>query len=110
MDRRCEICSWQPPNVLHLKLQSAHKPVSSELLMTSRALYLHELESRLAPAIASWDGGGANNLWSTPQNWVGDVAPMLDDELVFPTGAAQLANVNDFAARAGFASINISGE
>src|SRR6185369_1287294 len=52
----------------------------------------------------------ANNLWSTPQNWVGDVAPHAGDDLVFGS-AAQKTNVNDFAAGTAFRSsaLNDSG-
>jgi autotransporter-associated beta strand protein len=66
-----------------------------------------QLESRLAPAIATWDGGGADNHWSTPANWVGDVAPAPGDDLVFPAGAAQLQNVNDTVGA--FASLSTTG-
>jgi autotransporter-associated beta strand protein len=57
----------------------------------------------------TWDGGGANNLWTTPANWVGDVAPNPGDELVFPAGAAQLSNVNDYPNGAAFDAIEITG-
>jgi hypothetical protein len=67
------------------------------------------LEDRLAPAIATWDGGGANNNWTTAANWVGDIAPQPGDDLVFPLGAAQTSNVNDFAAGTAFHSIGIRG-
>lgn len=45
-----------------------------------------------------WDGGGANDLWSTAANWVGDVAPGGGDALLFPAGAARPVSVNDFPA------------
>ena len=38
-------------------------------------LNLARLEDRLTPAIATWDGGGADNNWTTAVNWVGDVGP-----------------------------------
>jgi autotransporter-associated beta strand protein len=56
-----------------------------------------------------WDGGGADNLWSTPENWTGDMAPIAGDSLVFPTGAAQLENVNDFDPGTVFVSIAFEG-
>src|SRR6476659_1615277 len=76
--------------------------------MTRRIPRLLALEDRLAPAIATWDGGGANNFWSTAANWVGDVAPNPGDDLVFPTGAAQLTNFNDFAVGTSFQSISVT--
>jgi hypothetical protein len=57
-----------------------------------------------------WDGGGANNLWSIPENWVGDVAPTEGDDLEFPAGAAQLANVNDFSDGTTINSLRLSGD
>src|SRR5437879_11359759 len=63
-----------------------------------RSFRLVRLEDRLAPAVATWDGGGADNHWTTAANWAGDVAPQPGDDLAFPEGAAQLANVNDFPA------------
>src|SRR5262249_24637762 len=38
------------------------------------------------PGLSTWDGGGADNNWSTAANWVGDVAPHAGDDLVFPSG------------------------
>ncbi len=58
---------------------------------------------------ASWDGGGGDNKWSTAANWAGDMAPAAGDHLVFPAGAAQLENSNDFPADIRFGSIIVSG-
>lgn len=55
----------------------------------------------------TWDGGGGNDKWSTAANWVGDVVPAVGDDLVFPLGAAQLANTNDLPAGTVFNSITI---
>jgi autotransporter-associated beta strand protein len=73
---------------------------------TPKLMYL---ESRLAPALATWDGGGADNHWSTAANWVGDVAPNPGDDLILPTGAGQLTNVNDFAAGTAFNTLAVTG-
>jgi len=51
----------------------------------------------------------ADSKWSTKENWVGDVAPQLGDDLVFPAGAARPANNNDFADGTPFSSITMSG-
>ena len=67
------------------------------------------LEDRLTPAIATWDGGGANNNWTTAANWVGDVAPNAGDDLVFPDGIAQHVTVNDFAAGTQFGRLTVNG-
>lgn len=61
-----------------------------------RRLCLTRLEDRVAPAVATWDGGGTTDGWSDPQNWVGDVTPQSGDDLAFPAGAARLNAVNDF--------------
>ncbi|MBL7901725.1 MAG: hypothetical protein JNK73_07000 [Bacteroidia bacterium] len=37
----------------------------------------------LANAQKVWDGGGANNLFSNGLNWVGDVAPVSGEDVVF---------------------------
>ena len=72
--------------------------------MIRHRLKIDRLEDRLAPAIATWDGGGANNNWTTAANWVGDVAPQPGDDLVFGSGS-QMVNVNDFPVGTSFHSI-----
>ena len=42
-------------------------------------------------------------------NWVGDMAPLPGDNLVFPAGAARLENINDYPAGTTFGSIVVSG-
>src|SRR5947207_7850373 len=66
----------------------------------------------IAPAargatMRTWDGGGANNLWMNATNWVGDVAPVAGDDLVFPAGAAQFTCNDNFPAVTTFNSIII---
>src|SRR5262245_40472930 len=99
---------------------SANRPTSrlrgsDRVLLTNRSstmkpttLRLIRLETRLAPAVATWDGGGADNHWTTAANWVGDVAPHAGDDLVFPAGAAQLATVNDFPDGTAFHSLMVN--
>ncbi|MDQ6794079.1 MAG: S8 family serine peptidase, partial [Chloroflexota bacterium] len=62
----------------------------------------------VAAATRTWTGGGADNNWTTLANW-GGVLPVAGDDLVFPGGAARLANTNNFVAGTGFNSITISG-
>ena len=63
----------------------------------------------LAPAATkTWDGS-ASGLWASGANWVGGVAPVAGDDLVFPSGALRLANTNNFAAGTSFRTITISG-
>ena len=77
-------------------------------LLDIRQLRVEPLECRALLSIRTWDGGGADALWSTPQNWVGDVAPQQDDSLVFPAGVAQKTAINDYANGARFRSLTIS--
>ncbi len=60
-----------------------------------------------ASTTVTWDGGGANDLWSTAENWVGDVAPVAGDRLVF-AGTTRLTPTNDFTAGTNFASITFN--
>lgn len=58
-------------------------------------------------ATRTWTGA-ASNLWSNAANW-GGTAPVAGDDLVFPAGAAHLANSNDLGAGFAVHSITISG-
>ncbi len=65
-----------------------------------------------SPAFAAprtWTGAGPNNLWSTPQNWQGNVAPVAGDGVTFPSVALQTTNVNDLPAGTLFAAIQFLG-
>lgn len=66
--------------------------------------------SEVAPSgvTRSWDGGGSNDLWTTAQNWNGDVAPESGDSISFPTGAARLFPINDFTADFPLADVTIA--
>ncbi len=59
--------------------------------------------------VKTWDGGGADNKWTTAANWIDDTAPGQGDTLEFPDGAPQLTAVNDFAAGTNFERVFISG-
>jgi len=56
-----------------------------------------------------WDGGGANDLWSTPANWDGDLtAPVANDTLTFD-GQARLTPNNNLAADTLFTGFTFAG-
>jgi fibronectin-binding autotransporter adhesin len=59
------------------------------------------------PQTRTWDGGGGNDLWSTAANWSGDVAPLVDDYLVF-AGTTRLTPSNDYTADTRFGSITFN--
>ena len=54
-----------------------------------------------AAATRTWGGSSGN--WSNPANWVGGVAPVAGDDLVFPVGPYTMTN--DFAAGTPFESL-----
>ena len=59
------------------------------------------LETRIALAVHTWTGAGADNFWSNGANWTGgspDTDASGDVDLVFPTGAEQLEMENDILA------------
>jgi hypothetical protein len=63
-----------------------------------------------SPESFIWDGGSTvNNKWSTSANWSGDAAPLSGDSLVFPAGAEQMDNANDYPSSTLFGSITVSG-
>ncbi|MCO6044130.1 hypothetical protein NG895_09440, partial [Aeoliella sp. ICT_H6.2] len=75
----------------------------------NRRLNVEGLEDRRVLATFVWDGGGLDSNWTTADNWGSNVAPSVNDDLIFPAGAAQSTNVNDFAAGTQFGSILIDG-
>jgi hypothetical protein len=61
-------------------------------------------------AVRIWDGGGADTNFATPANWVGDVAPAVGDDLVFPANAARFSATNNIGVLiTTFRSITIEG-
>src|SRR5262249_38632387 len=59
------------------------------------------LEDRTAPATVTWSGLGPTPNWSEASNWVGSVAPVGGDDLVFPAVALQKTNFNNLAGPGG---------
>ncbi len=83
-------------------------------MQTRTALSLATICCLLIPsahaATRTWDGGGADNFWTSATNWVGDVAPVAGDDLIFPGGAvARLSNSNNFPANTAFNGITLAG-
>ncbi|MGJ8652524.1 MAG: autotransporter-associated beta strand repeat-containing protein [Opitutaceae bacterium] len=74
------------------------------------------LVTPLGAASFTWDGGGANDNFSTPENWVGDIAPSTSgDDLVF-TGNTRLTpsaeqpySVNSISFSNGAGSFSLGG-
>lgn len=60
-------------------------------------------------ATRTWDGGGADANWNTPANWVGDIAPVANDDLIFPATSAQFSTNNNFSGFTTFNSLTIEG-
>ena len=59
-------------------------------------------------AVRTWDGGGADANWGTAANWVGDVAPVAGDSLVFPAAAARFTANNNLSTFT-FSSVTFEG-
>jgi trimeric autotransporter adhesin len=74
-----------------------------------RLIELERLEIRLVLSIDTWTGMGADANWSTGENWMAGTQPVAGDSLVFPDGAAQLANTDDLGAAIAFGSLTLSG-
>src|SRR5437016_5112378 len=74
--------------------------------MAMAAAALAGLVLPLRAATVTWNGGAADDNWSTGANW-GGVAPLPDDALVF-AGLTRLTPFNDFAAGSNFSGITFS--
>jgi hypothetical protein len=57
----------------------------------------------------TWDGGGANALWSNATNWEAHVAPSVSNNVVFPRTALNAVCTNDFPADTVFNSLRFTG-
>jgi fibronectin-binding autotransporter adhesin len=62
--------------------------------------------AELIAATKTWDGSSSGN-WATGANWSGGTAPNSGDDLVFPTGVAQLLTTNNFSPNRAFQSITM---
>ena len=60
-------------------------------------------------ATKTWTGNGADNNWQTAANWAGGVAPVANDDLVFPAAAAQFMVNNNLTFLTNFNSITFEG-
>ena len=58
-------------------------------------------------ATATWDGGGGDNNFRTPANWVGDIAPSPGDILAFD-GEVRLTPNNNYVAGSQFSGITFT--
>ena len=74
-----------------------------------RTFAMEPLEERTLLSVCTWDGGGADDNWYTPANWVGDARPSAGDELVF-AGTVRTDTNNDYTADTEFASITIEDD
>src|SRR5882724_11946874 len=58
-------------------------------------------------ATQTWNGGGADDNWTSSANWVGGASPVANDALLFD-GAARLTPNNNFAAGTAFTGIGFT--
>lgn len=68
-----------------------------------------QLESRELLAVRIWDGGAVSNNWTSANNWVGNVAPVAGDDLVFPASASDKTADNTYVNGTLFNSITMGG-
>lgn len=100
------------PGIQSARSQDNGRPRPQRRRSAGRALWgaVEALEGRTLLSTVTWDGGGVDNNWTTPANWLGDVAPVAGDDLVFgnPAAARKTTNTNNFAAGFVFGSIRFS--
>ncbi|MDB5324222.1 MAG: hypothetical protein JWN40_5853 [Phycisphaerales bacterium] len=83
------------------------KSNSTRILLAACAAALTTASQSAIAATITWNGGGADNNWSTGANWIGGAAPLPADALIF-AGVARLAPIDDFPAGTRFSGITFS--
>ncbi|HMS44077.1 MAG TPA: hypothetical protein PKE69_27875, partial [Pyrinomonadaceae bacterium] len=74
----------------------------------STVIFLFLFSISVSAATKTWDGGGANSNWNTAANWDGDIAPVANDDLIFPATSAQFVTTHNFSGTT-FNSITFEG-
>ncbi len=102
-----QLSAQRPSTLPHSPSTPCHKParfLPLALLLAALAIP----GSQAQATIRFWNGGGANNYWTTAANW-GGTAPVAGDDLIFQANSAvdvtSLNNTNNFAAGTAFRSI-----
>jgi len=92
-------------------VNSSKLPSGASLVMKTILFLLLFLFSAINTfsAIKTWDGGGNDANWTTAANWVNDIAPVANDDLVFPATAAQYTTNNNFFIFTTFNSLTFEG-
>jgi autotransporter-associated beta strand protein len=82
----------------------------SVLLAGAVALIASAIPATAAADTRTWSGaaGPVNNQWTIGANWQGGVAPVANDDLVFPAGAVHSVTANNFPAGTTFGSITFN--
>lgn len=91
---------------------SIQKTLQAFLAITvSYAVIVVFASSSAHAATVTWDGGGVDTNFTTVENWVGDIAPVSGDDLVFDTDTFDFIGTlqNDMTAGTVFNSITTQG-
>jgi len=99
-------------NLWHSLRALLGRKITQRLRRTTRPA-VEALEDRRLMTQRIWDGGGlTNDLWTNRFNWEENIAPVANDELVFPDGIGELDRTmnNNFPDGTLFTKITISGE
>ena len=94
---------WRPVTGTSAPLGRTRRAAASLVRILSASLVLALLATDANAAVRTWTGA-VSGLWSNPGNW-GGTAPVAGDDLVFPGGAPNATNTNDFPAGTLFNSI-----
>src|SRR4051794_25139866 len=94
-----------------LRTQRAKQPSAPSPWRSRYLPLLERLEDRLTPATRTWDGGGANDLWSNAQNWDGDLtAPANGDVVIIPATPNSASVIFDGTAPAGVTLASLTSD
>jgi autotransporter-associated beta strand protein len=79
------------------RLFSSHSTSRRQLSLLLLGTGLLLAAPRVQAAVKTWDGS-SSGYWGSSANWTGGVAPVNGDDLVFPSGAANLVNTNNYTS------------
>src|SRR5439155_19977345 len=83
---------------------TVRKPKSARRVLVAACAAVLGTAAGASATIQTWNGGGADDHWTTSGNWIGRVKPLAGDSLLFD-GPVRLTPTNYFAPATSFTGL-----